>query len=195
MQKAVLISRGTCWRKGPAFALCSPLSFTIIMGPSFREGRICRYVSWSYSEREIGMLFDSEMYIGFAGIVLSVDDVNQYWSLVRPVLVDDSYQYWSAVWPVLLASLTSTGSFCDFWKSLYVRISDTLHNIGLDIISLVLGLRWVDSWELLLLGVVCDDGMLPIPYIIYVGDDCATWCRMLKIAQVRGECAKCEYCA
>ena len=75
------------------------------------------------------MLFDSEMYIGFAGIVLSVDDVNQYWSLVRPVLVDDSYQYWSlvrpvlvddsyqywsAVRPVLLASLTSTGSFCDF---------------------------------------------------------------------------------
>ena len=57
------------------------------------------------------MLFDSEMYIGFAGIVLSVDDVNQYWSLVRPVLVDDSYQYWSAVLPVLLASLTSTGSF------------------------------------------------------------------------------------
>ena len=52
------------------------------------------------------MLFDSEMYIGFAGIVLSVDDVNQYWSLVRPVLVDDSYQYWSAVLPVLLASLT-----------------------------------------------------------------------------------------
>lgn len=45
------------------------------------------------------MLFDSEMYIGFAGIVLSVDDVNQYWSAVRPVL---------------LASLTSTGSFCDF---------------------------------------------------------------------------------
>ena len=128
MQKAVLISRGTCWRKGLAFALCSPLSFTIIMGPSFREGRICRYVSWSYSEREIGMLFDSEMYIGFAGIVLSVDDVNQYWSLVRPVLVDDSYQYWSEVWPVLLASLTSTGSFCDFWKSLYVRISDTLYN-------------------------------------------------------------------
>ena len=57
------------------------------------------------------MLFDSEMYIGFAGIVLSVDDVNQYWSLVRPVLVDDSYQYWSAVRPVLLASLTSTGCF------------------------------------------------------------------------------------
>ena len=168
MQKAVLISRGTCWRKGLAFALCSPLSFTIIMGPSFQEGRICRYVSWSYSEREIGMLFDSEMYIGFAGIVLSVDDVNQYWSLVRPVLVDDSYQYWSAVWPVLLASLTSTGSFCDFWKSLYVRISDTLYNIGLDIISLMLGLRWVDSWELLLLGVVRDDGTLPAPYIIYV---------------------------
>ena len=43
------------------------------------------------------MLFDSEMYIGIAGSVLSVDDVNQYWSLVRPVLVDDSYQYWSAV--------------------------------------------------------------------------------------------------
>lgn len=46
------------------------------------------------------MLFDSEgysVYIGFAGIALSVDDVNQYWSLVRPVLVDDSYQYWSAV--------------------------------------------------------------------------------------------------
>ena len=43
------------------------------------------------------MLFDSEMYIGFAGIVLLVADVNQYWSLVRPVLVDDSYQYWSAV--------------------------------------------------------------------------------------------------
>mgnify|MGYP001693133944 len=48
----------------------------------------------------IGILFDSEgysVYIGFAGIALSVDDVNQYWSLVRPVLVDDSYQYWSAV--------------------------------------------------------------------------------------------------
>ena len=33
------------------------------------------------------MLFDSEMYIGFAGIVLSVDDVNQYWSTHRLVLV------------------------------------------------------------------------------------------------------------
>ena len=143
MQKAVLISRGTCWRKGLGFALCSPLSFTLIMGLSFREGRICRYVSRSYSEREIGMLFDSErysVYIGFAGIALSVDDVNQYWSLVRPVLVDDSYQYWSAVWPVLLASLTSTGSFCDFWKSLYVRISDTYIILGL--ISSAWSLGW-----------------------------------------------------
>ena len=62
------------------------------------------------------MLFDSEMYIGFAGIVLSVDDVNQYRSLVRPVLGDDSYQYWSAVRPVLLASLTSTARFADqYW--------------------------------------------------------------------------------
>ena len=90
MQKAVLISRGTCWRKGLAFALCSPLSFTIIMGPSFQEGRICRYVSWSYSEREIGMLFDSErysVYIGFAGIALSVGGVNQYCLLRWPVPV------------------------------------------------------------------------------------------------------------
>ena len=55
------------------------------MGLSFREGRICRYVSRSYSEREIGMLFDSErysVYIGFAGIALSVDDVNQYWLMI-----------------------------------------------------------------------------------------------------------------
>ena len=194
MQKAVLTLRRSSWRKILGFALCSPLSFTIIMGPSFREGRICRYVSWSYSEREIGMLFDSEMYIGFAGIVLSVDDVNQYWSLVRPVLVDDSYQYWSALWPVLLASLTSTGSFCDLWKSLYVPyLWYSMYRS--DLISLLLGLRWVDSWELLLLGVVRDDGTLPTPYIIYVRDDCATWCRMLKTAQVCGECAKCGYCA
>ena len=153
MQKAVLISRRTSWRKGLGFALCSPLSFTLIMGPSFREGRICRHVSRSYSEREIGMLFDSErysVYIGFAGIALSVDDVNQYWS---------------AVWPVLLASLTSTGSFCDLWKSLYVPyLWYSMYRY--DIISLILGLRWVNSWELLLLGVVRDDGTLSIPYII-----------------------------
>ena len=55
------------------------------------------------------MLFDSEMYIGFAGIVLSVDDVNQYWSLVRPVLVDDRL-------PVLVRSVTSTARFADqYW--------------------------------------------------------------------------------
>ena len=41
------------------------------------------------------MLFDSEMYIGFAGIVLSVDDVNQYWSHCGPVLVTIINQYWS----------------------------------------------------------------------------------------------------
>ena len=64
-----------------------------------------------------------------------------------------------------------------------------------DIISLVLGLRWANSLELFLSGVVCSDGKFPIPYIIYVGDACVSWWRMLKVAQVRGECAKCVYCA
>ena len=70
------------------------------MGPSFREGEFVATSPDRIVKGGIGILFDSEgysVYIGFAGFALSVDDVNQYWSLVRLVLVDDSYQYWSAV--------------------------------------------------------------------------------------------------
>ena len=57
------------------------------------------------------MLFDSEMYIGFAGIVLSVDDVNQYWSLDRAVLVRLRTSTGTHHQAVLVNSATSTGSF------------------------------------------------------------------------------------
>ncbi|KXB72491.1 hypothetical protein HMPREF3185_01703 [Porphyromonas somerae] len=48
---------------------------------------------------------------------------------------------------------------------------------------------------MLLSGVVRGGRKLPIPYYIYVRDDCVARCGMSKNAQEYEECAKYEYCA